>query len=140
MEKKSFLSRKSAGEYLAAVAALMELVTLVYYCSYANSMGAVDGKVVIFIILAVISNLVYFFVDVESVLDIGIVEIAASVFTTFAIAYFFLNSWSNLADLLNGIQIFSGGKGSLSSIIAILVLLLIADVAEIIACFMKKNK
>ena len=59
---------------------------------------------------------------------------------TVVLATFFLNSWSNLADLLNGIQIFSGGRGNLTSIIAIMVLLLVLELVEIIVCFMKKNK
>lgn len=140
MEKAEFFQRKSIGEYISAAAVVLAVITLIYYCSYTGSMGSINPTIVVFIILAAVCNLIYFFVDVPLVADIGILEIVASVFMTLAIVYFFLNSWSNLADLLNGIQIFSGGKGSLASIITIMVLLFVVELAEIVSCFMTKNK
>lgn len=140
MGKTGFFQRKSIGEFVSMAAAALAVIALVYYLAYAGSMGKINLAIVTFIVLTVLCNLLYSCVDVQLPADIGVLEIAASVFTTLSIAYFFLDSWSNLADLLNGIQIFSGGKGSLTSIIAILVLLFIVELANIVSCFMKKNK
>lgn len=140
MEGKAFFQRKSIGEYLAILAAVVSAGGLIFYCSYTGSMGTTDTQIVAFIVGAVLCNLVYFLVDTDSVIDIGILEIVASVLSTLTVARFFLDSWSNLADLLNGIQIFSGGRGSVSSIITILVIFLCVNLINIISCFMKKNK
>ena len=140
MDKKKFIARKSIGEYISILAAVLAVISLIYYYSYTSSMGTTNTMVIILLLVSTICNIVYFAVDIESTFDIGIVEIVASVCNTVVLATFFLNSWSNLADLLNGIQIFSGGRGNLTSIIAIMVLLLVLELVEIIVCFMKKNK
>ncbi len=140
MDKKKFIARKSIGEYISILAAVLAVISLIYYYSYTSSMGTTNTMVIILLLVSTICNIVYFAVDIESTIDIGIVEIVASVCNTVVLATFFLNSWSNLADLLNGIQIFSGGRGNLTSIIAIMVLLLVLELVEIIVCFMKKNK
>lgn len=140
MEGKGFLQRKSVGEYIAVLAAVVSAGGLIFYCSYAGSMGITNSKIVAYIVGVILCNLVYVLVDTKLVIDIGILEIAASVLSTLAVAQFFLDSWSSLADLLNGIQIFSGGRGSVKSIVTILVIFLCVNIMNIISCFMKKNK
>lgn len=140
MDKKGFFQRKSIGEYFSLVGAVVALIAGIYYYSYASGLGSVNGAIVVFVIGSVICSLIYVLIDAKLVFDIGIFEIAASVFLTLAFVQFLLNSWSNLADLLNGIQIFSGGRGSVKSIFTILGILLVADIIAMVSCFMKKNK
>lgn len=140
MDKKGFLQRKSIGEFISLAGAVVALIALIYYYSYTSGLGSVNGKIIALIIGSVICSVVYVLIDADLSFDIGIFEVAASVLLTLATVQFFLNSWSNLADLLNGIQIFSGGRGSVKSIFTILGILLVADIIAMISCFMKKNK
>lgn len=140
MSEKNYFTGKSVAEYISLIAGICTIITLFYYYSYENSMKTVNVKILVLIGLAAICNIVYFFVNYEGVFDIGILEIAASIFTTLAFSLFILDSWSSLADLLNGIQIFSGGRGSISAIRNIAVFLIVIDFVEIVICFIKKKR
>lgn len=137
---KNYFTGKSFAEYISLIAGVCTIITLFYYYGYENSMKTVNVKILVLIGLAAVCNIVYFIVDYEGIFDIGILEIAASIFITLALSFFILDSWSSLADLLNGIQIFSGGRGSISAIRNIAIFLLVVDFIEIAVCFMKKKR
>lgn len=138
---KEFIQRKSKGEYICAAAVVVMLITLIYYIIYANSIKALDTMIIVCITAAIACNVLYFIVDKEFPLDIiGILEIVGTMLTAEALVIFFQGNINNLADLMNGITLFSGGTGSVKSIFGIVGALVVSGIMQIIVCFMKKNK
>ena len=65
MDKKKFIARKSIGEYISILAAVLAVISLIYYYSYTSSMGTTNTMVIILLLVSTICNIVYFAVDIE---------------------------------------------------------------------------
>lgn len=138
--KKATKGKKSPGEWLSLAVAAATLVVMLLYIIYTSGLGTLNGVVVLFLLLIIGCNMIYFGVNRDFPVDIpGILEVAATVLTASSFVLFLTASINNLADLLNGIQIFSGATGSVEMIFTILITLLVIGVAEIITCFLKKS-
>ena len=138
---KSFLQRKSVGEYFSIAAAVIMTILAIYYAVYASGLHALDTMIIVCMAGAVVCNVLYFLIDAEFPFDLmGIVEIAGTMLTAYGLVLFFKDNINNLADLMNGITLFSGGAGSVTSIFGIIAALVISGILQIIVCFMKKNK
>ena len=71
---------------------------------------------------------------------IGLLEIAAAALTAECFVTFLRDSLNNLADLLNGITLFSGGTGSVPMIFGLLGAFLVLCILQIVICFMRDSK
>lgn len=138
---KEFFERKSKGEYTSAVVSVVMLITLIYYIIYVSGLNALNTMIVLCMAGAIVCNVVYFLIDRELPYDlIGILEIIGTALTAYTLVLFFQDNINNLADLMNGITLFSGGVGSVRSIFGIIGAIVVSGVLQIIVCFMKKNK
>lgn len=138
---KEFLQKKSKGEYVCAASVIVMLITLVYYFVYASGIKSLNTIIVLCMAAAIVCNIVYFLVDRELPFDIiGILEIIGTMLTAYVLVMFFQDNINNLADLMNGITLFSGGAGSVKSIFGIIGALVVSGIMQIVVCFMKKNK
>ncbi len=92
-------------------------------------------------IAMIVINAAYFLVDIDVSIDVmGILEICSVICTALCAVDFLKDSFNSLADLLNGIALFSGGTGNVAVIFTILIALLVLGIMQIIICFMKKNR
>lgn len=138
---KEFFNRKSKGEYISAAVGVIVLVTMIYYIVYASGLNALNSMIVLYLAGVIVCNAVYFLVDKELPFDlVGILEIAGTMLTAYALVLFFQDNINNLADLMNGITLFSGGVGSVKSIFGIIGAITVSGILQVIVCFMKKNK
>lgn len=137
---KAFWGKKSVGEYFSLLSAIFSIICMIYTWLYMRSIDSVNITVILLLVISMICNIVYFGLDKDFPIDIGIFELVASVSTAFALAFFALGSWKYLADLLNGIKLFSGGKGNIQSIFTIIIMITTLEVVEIVICFMKKGR
>lgn len=138
---KEFFNRKSKGEYISAAVSVIVLVTMIYYIVYASGLNALNSMIVLYLAGVIVCNAVYFLVDKELPFDlVGILEIAGTMLTAYALVLFFQDNINNLADLMNGITLFSGGVGSVKSIFGIIGAITVSGILQVIVCFMKKNK
>lgn len=134
------LAKKTAGKYLSAVITVITIIFLIVYLMYASGLKAVNNTIVLYMALIAIINAVYFLVDIKFSIDfMGILEIGATAMTAACAVTFLKDSMNSLADLLNGIALFSGGRGNVTIIFTILGAILVIGVAEIVVCFMKSE-
>lgn len=138
---KAFLAKKSVGEYISAVVAVAMVVFLIVYAVYSSGLSALNSKILLYMVAIIAINAAYFFVDLEMPVDIlGILEIVSTIVTALCAVSFLKDTFNSLADLLNGIALFSGGTGNVTVIFTVLGALLVMGVLEIVVCFMKKGK
>lgn len=131
---------KGLGEWLTVVAAAATLVVLIVYAVYTSGLATLNPLVIVSMIAIIAINLLYYAGEFTISFDlIGLLEIAATALTAYSLVTFLRASINNLADLLNGIQIFSGGTGSITAIFTILIALGVIGVIEIVACFIGKK-
>ncbi len=135
------LANKSAGEYLSAVTAAATVVFMIVYIVYSSGLNALNSAIILYMIAMIIINAAYFLIDIDLPIDVmGILEIGSVICTALCAVDFLKDSFNSLADLLNGIALFSGGTGSVAVIFTILIALLVLGIMQIVVCFMKKNK
>lgn len=135
------MKNKPIGKILSVATALLLLVTLVVYLVYTTGMHTVNSTTVCCGVLAILCNLVYFGIDKQMPIDvIGLLEIAAAALTAECFVTFLRDSLNNLADLLNGITLFSGGTGSVPMIFGLLGAFLVLCILQIVICFMRDSK
>ena len=129
-------SKKTIGNWLCGGAAVLSLIILIVYCVYTSGLGILNSLVILSMLFTIAVNAINFMVCADLPFDIlGLLEIGAAASTAYSLVTFLRASINNLADLLNGIQIFSGGTGSIPAIFTILIALLVIGIAEIAACF-----
>ena len=127
---------KGIGEWFAAAAAVIGILVLIIYAVYTSGLSILNPIVVLAMLACIVINVLYFGCELNVPIDVpGLLEIAAAALTAFSLVRFLKVSMNNLADLLNGIQIFSGGSGDVRVIFTILFALLGIGILEIIACF-----
>lgn len=134
------LAKKTAGKYLSAVITVITIIFLIVYLMYASGLKTVNNTIVFYMALIAIINAAYFLVDIKFPIDLmGILEIGATALAAACAVTFLKDSMNSLADLLNGIALFSGGRGSVTMIFTILGAILVIGVAEIVVCFLKSE-
>lgn len=132
---------KSIGEWLALAAAAGSLIILIIYAVYTSGLASLNPLVVVSMVVTIGLNILYFAGTAALPFDlIGLFEVAAAALTAYSLVTFLKASINNLADLLNGIQIFSGGTGNVTAIFTILIALLVIGILEIAACFLGKKE
>lgn len=135
------MKNKPIGKILSAATALLLLVTLVVYLVYTTGMHTANTTTICCGVLAILFNLVYFGIDKQMPIDvIALLEIAAAALTAECFVTFLRDSLNNLADLLNGITLFSGGTGSVPMIFGLLGAFLVLCILQIVICFMRDSK
>lgn len=129
------------GKKIALVAAALSIVCLIVYVPYESGMKALDTTVVGMLIAAIACDVVYAAVSLKARFDVmGIVQIAGVAAAAFALTNYLNDDIANLADLLNGVTIFSGGSGDVNTIFLIIGLLAAVGIVQIVACFMKSEQ
>ena len=135
------MKNKPIGKILSAATALLLLVTLVVYLVYTTGMNNANTKTICCGIMAIQFNLLYFGTATRlTIYVIGLLEIAAAALTAECFVTFLRDSLNNLADLLNGITLFSGGTGSVPMIFGLLGAFLVLCILQIVICFMRDSK
>lgn len=134
------LKNKTAGKYLSMIVAVITIVFLIVYLVYTSGLKTVNSTIILYMAVIAVINAAYFLVDIQFPVDLmGILEIGATALTAMCAVTFLKDSMNSLADLLNGIALFSGGRGSVTMIFTILGAILVIGAAEIIVCFMKSE-
>ncbi len=134
------LKNKTAGKYLSMIVAVITFVFLIVYLVYTSGLKTVNSTIILYMTVIAVINAAYFLVDIQFPVDLmGILEIGATALTAMCAVTFLKDSMNSLADLLNGIALFSGGRGSVTMIFTILGAILVIGAAEIIVCFMKSE-
>lgn len=134
------LKNKTAGKYLSMIVAVITIVFLIVYLVYTSGLKTVNSTIILYMAVIAAVNAAYFLVDIQFPVDLmGILEIGATALTAMCAVTFLKDSMNSLADLLNGIALFSGGRGSVTMIFTILGAILVIGAAEIIVCFMKSE-
>lgn len=137
---KKSLKNKTPGKYISAVASVAALVFLIIYFVYASGLQAVNSLIIFYMAVVVAVNVAYFLIDKEFPIDVtGVLEIGATALTALCAVTFLKDSMNSLADLLNGIALFSSGTGSVTMIFTILGGMIAIGIAEIVVCFLRSE-
>lgn len=132
---------KTAGRWLALIVAVLAVVTCIFYYVYESGLSAVDSTVILLLVCVAVLNVVYFLVHMSYRLDVlGIIEIVSTLLSGLALTNYLNSDISNLADLLNGVTIFSGGTGDVTSIFTLIVLMAVIGLLQVVICFMRTDK
>lgn len=133
---KENLQKKMIGYYLGLVSAVLGLIALIIFQVYATKNKAGSAWVVVALILAVVIELAMFFLN-EKISDIA--AIVPPVLYMVGLGEELHTGVGNIVDALQGIVMF--GNSSLASTNYLLAVLLgIACVIAIVACFLPKEK
>ena len=136
----SFSSR-SAGEYLSLVLAVCALACMGVYYSHESALVAVNTTVIAYLAGITVANVAYFALDVRSRVDVaGLIELVGVALAVLCLMTYLLDGIANLADLLNGIQISSGGAGDVTTIFALIGLMAALGLGQIAVCFMRRGE
>lgn len=130
---KNFWSNKSTRG--TAIGTVVGIVSLIAYTIYGMMFQYFDTAVFAAILLSIVFaalNVVY------RKIKFPIFDLLAVLSMSFAIGICFMNSFPVWADNLTGITMY-GSRGGLPPIIAVLVLLIAANVGDICACFAEKE-
>lgn len=131
---------KVLGRKVALAAALLSVATAVLYVVYESSLMAVDTQVVVILAAVAVCDVAYALVSVSAPVDVmGFVQIGGAALSAWALTEYLNNDILNLADLLNGVTIFSGGAGNVQTIFTIIALLVVLGVTQIVTCFMRSR-
>ena len=134
MKAGKFLASKNTAAYISLVCAVLALAILAFYCVYAQINDYYDSVVCGCFILSAVCFLGYFLFN--RIKALRFLNILAVFFLSFALCFFFLNSYPVWADELNGITMYNS-RGGLVPVIGIMAATLICTVAGIVTCFMK---
>lgn len=133
-------SKRSLGEYLSLVAGVATIACLALYYPYEASLNALDMAVVGYLVAILVCNLAYFVIEVKTRFDLmGVVELVSVALSALCLTEYLHSDINNLADLLNGVTIFSGGSGSADTIFTIIGCMAALGVIQIIVCFLPKK-
>lgn len=128
------------GKKVSLAAVVLSIVCLIVYIPYESGLKALDGTVIGMLVAVIACDIIYATVSLKTRFDVmGIVQIAGTAAAAFAVTNYLNDDIANLADLLNGITIFSGGTGNVSTIFLIVGLLVAIGIIQIVTCFMKSE-
>ena len=122
--------------YLALVIAALLVVTGILYGVNATSVNNFVASVEVCAIVAAVCCVTFAFVG-ASWADLG--NLVAVPLTAAALVQLLVSSINTIADVASGITMF-GSQGGIDWIIQVAVLLAIALVAEIVSCFMSRDR
>ena len=121
---------KSAGTIIGLSSAVLSLIALILYiCNGISNVGVVIG-----LIIVIVAYVLYAFVTVRY---IEILPLLATVFITFSLGEYTVDSIANFMDYFNGITMFQSG-GSIQVIFAIIGIIASSLILSVIANFMKR--
>ena len=136
MIKEKF-AKKSVGFYFALVAAVVALVGLIMFAVYNGQGGEKNAWVVVTLILGIALELVLFFYDGKFG---DLIATIPSILFAVAMCLTILGGYGNIADHIEG-DIVMWGNWQLANLnIAMVVVLMIAIVASVVSCFLKREK
>lgn len=132
---------KTAGRWLALIVAVLTVATCIFYYVYESGLSAVDSTVILLLAVVAVLNVVYFLVNMNVKVDVlGILEVVSTLLSGLALTTYLSSDINNLADLLNGVIIFSGGVGDVTSIFTLIALMAVIGILQIVICFMRTEK
>lgn len=131
----------TAGKKIALAVAVLAIGTCAYYYSYEAPLKAVDTTVMVYLAALAVCDAAYAAMPALPVkFDVmGIVQVVGAAFAAFALTTYLNSDIANLADLLNGVAIFSGGQGDATTIFTLVGLMAALGIAQIVTCFMKSE-
>lgn len=134
-------AKRSAGEYLSLVAAVVAVVSACVYYSYEAGLNALDMGVVGLLAVIAVCNLAHCCVRVRLRFDVmGLVELVSVALSAVCLTQYLRSDINNLADLLNGVTIFSGGSGDVNTIFLIIGCMVALALVQMVVCFLPKPK
>ena len=127
---------KELDRKMGLIGAAIAIVTMIAFCIYGAVYDYFDTGVVIFSILGAVCGALYAFFHENWSKMLNLLGILMD---GIAMGVFFLNSYYVWADRLNNIEMY-GSRGTLTPVVAILVLFILSIVSYIISCFTGKEK
>ena len=127
---------KSLSAKVSLLSAALNLVTLVIFCTYGAVYDYFDTVVFAALALGVVCAVLYALMD-NKVAEV--LNLAAVLCVSFGVGLFFLNSYPVWADRLNNITMY-GSRGTLSPVVAIMILCFVTVIIEIVSCFTRKER
>lgn len=136
MIKEKF-TKKTVGFYLALGAAVVALVGLIMFAVYNGQGGEKNAWVVVTLLLGIAIELVLFFYDGKFG---DLIAAVLSILFAVAMCLTIKGGYGNIADHIEG-DIVMWGKWQLAGLnIAMAVTLVVAIVASVVSCFVKREK
>jgi hypothetical protein len=131
----SEMKAKGFGAMAGLLSAGAGVVTLVAYTVYGITFDYLDAVVEWTLLAGILCAVA------DTVLDqkaFGLLNLISTMFISYALGLFALNSFPVWADNLNGITMYAS-RGGLVPVVILLLLFLITVVLEMISCFMTKG-
>lgn len=135
MKIKQFISSRSAGFYLGALAAVAALVSAAIYSAYCARNGTNVFTIVLFC-LSFISAVVF------CLRGTGVFPLLCAVFAAAGAGCFFCDTYGTYVDYFNQVN-FWGDVTQLGTILAVMIVALVCAALSVAACFaggITKNK
>ena len=121
---------KSVGSIIGLLSAALALIALILYIfSGISNIGVMIG-----LLIVIISYVLYAFVDVKYM---EVLPLLATIFITYSLGKYAVDSIANFMDYFNGITMFQSG-GSIQVIFAIIGFMTISLILSIVGNFMKR--
>lgn len=136
MSVKDFWFGKRISGFINLINILLAVISIIIYSVKAAPLKEFSTAVVVYLVFAIVCCAVYAVADFR-VADI--LNLAAAVFMTIALAKLIIDSINIFADGLNGITMF-GTSGEIGHIVKAAVIMAVMLIAEIISCFMSRDR
>lgn len=128
---------RNMTSYINLGCAAFSVVILITFCIYGAVNRYDDWMVCLDIILAAVCFTGYFIFNSKPTLRW--LNLLGVFFLSFALTFFFLNSYPVWADELNNITMYNS-RGGLAPVITIIVMMLACIIAAIVSCFMPSEE
>lgn len=125
----------SISAKLSLAAAAVTVVTLVVFLIYGTVYRYLDSVVIIALVLGAVCAAAYSLINSKAVEFLNLLQ---AIFVSYGVGLFFLNSYPVWADRLNNITMY-GARGSLTPVVAIILLCFLAVILGIASCFTRKE-
>lgn len=133
--KLNEIKARGSGAVCSLICAVLSVIGLAVYVIYGVTYDYLDAVVALTILLGGALALVHCMAG-EKLL--GLLNLLSSMSLSYAVGLFFVNSFPVWADNLNNITMYAS-RGGLGPVIVILVILMLAILAEIVSCFAKRG-
>lgn len=129
--------KRSVQAYISIAAAALSLVIAIGFCIYGAVFDYFDVVVLINLLVAALASGIYFFYSRYQ--SLRFLNLLAVFLVSFALAFFFMNSFPVWADELNNITMY-GSRGGLAPVITIMIAMIACILVEIVVCFMPEKE
>ena len=136
MSVKDFLFGKRISGFINLINILLAVISIIIYSVKAVPLKEFSTVVVVCLVFAIVCCAIYAAADFRIA---DILNLAAAVFMTIALAKLIIDSINIFADGLNGITMF-GTSGEIGHIVKAAVIMAVMLIAEIISCFMSRDR